>query len=538
VSSSSGKVSPVRRPRDLPVAAKILAAVLIPVAVAAVVAGVSVVRLGQVRDTARSVYQDNLQPSVQLANVDRANAVILITAIRIGLTQRQMTRDQLSGLLPGLRAESEKNWKAYAATEATPEEASARKSYLMAYAAFLDTLNTTYLPIAASGSSEVGRIADDKLAPAYTSMSVQLAKIERVQTARAKDGVASSDSVYTESAVTVLVLVVVGVVLALVLGLMVARSVSRPLGRCVAVLKRVQDGDLRGRVGHRSRDEIGQLAMTVDETAESLARMVESIGTVAAQVAGSSTTLTSISDELAHSAEDASERAGAVSAAAQEVSGSVQSVAGASEEMTATISDIAANSANAARVAQEASALATSTTDAVTALGNASTEVGDVIQLIRSIAEQTNLLALNATIEAARAGTMGKGFAVVADEVKQLAQQTARATDEVAGKIGAIQSGSEGAINAIAGVSEVIQTIHDYTVAIAGAVEEQTVTTAEVNRTVSEAADGTQQIADNIGTVAAATRRATDGAASTRTAASELRDLAGTLEGVIGRYRR
>ena len=180
--------------------------------------------------------------------------------------------------------------------------------------------------------------------------------------------------------------------------------------------------------------------------------------------------------------------------------------------------------------------MAQTTNETVKKLGESSQEIGKVIKVITSIAQQTNLLALNATIEAARAGEAGKGFAVVANEVKELAKQTARATEEIGQKIEAIQTDAKGAVNAIEEIGAIINQINDISNSIASAVEEQTVTTSEIGRSVSEASKGVNDIAKNIGGVALAARNTTQGANDTQAAARELSQMSGRLQTVISRF--
>jgi len=169
-------------------------------------------------------------------------------------------------------------------------------------------------------------------------------------------------------------------------------------------------------------------------------------------------------------------------------------------------------------------------------LGESSQEIGAVIKVITSIAQQTNLLALNATIEAARAGEAGKGFAVVANEVKELAKQTAKATEEISQKIEAIQGVTKGAVTAIEEISTIINQINDISNSIAAAVEEQTATTNEIGRSVNEAAQGVNDIAKNIGGVAGAARSTTQGAIDTKTASLELSKMASRLQAAIAKF--
>lgn len=243
--------------------------------------------------------------------------------------------------------------------------------------------------------------------------------------------------------------------------------------------------------------------------------------------------LTSVSQQMASNSEETSSQASVVSAAAEQVSRNVGTVASAAEEMGASIKEIAKNANEAARVATSAVKVAEKTNATVSKLGESSAEIGNVIKVITSIAQQTNLLALNATIEAARAGEAGKGFAVVANEVKELAKQTAKATEDIGRKIEAIQADTKGAVDAIAQIGSIISHINDIQSTIASAVEEQTATTAEISRNVGEAALGSREIAQNVMGVAQAARGTTEGASNTKISADELAKMAVELQRLV-----
>ncbi len=192
---------------------------------------------------------------------------------------------------------------------------------------------------------------------------------------------------------------------------------------------------------------------------------------------------------------------------------------------------------DAARVASQAVGIVETTNESVAKLGASSQEIGNVVKVITSIAEQTNLLALNATIEAARAGEAGKGFAVVANEVKELAQETARATEDIARRVEAIQADTGGAVEAIGEIATIIASINDYQLTIASAVEEQTATTNEMARNVAEASTGSGEIATNISGVAAAADTTTQAVNQTLTAIEELARMSNELRLEVARFR-
>ncbi|MGA2725368.1 MAG: methyl-accepting chemotaxis protein [Bryobacteraceae bacterium] len=256
----------------------------------------------------------------------------------------------------------------------------------------------------------------------------------------------------------------------------------------------------------------------------------------ASSLASSAEELTSVSHQMAGNAEETATQANVVSAASEQVSRNVATVASGGEQMQSSIREIAKNANEAARVAKNAVSVAHTTNETVAKLGDSSTEIGNVIKVITSIAQQTNLLALNATIEAARAGEAGKGFAVVANEVKELAKQTAKATEEISQKIEAIQGDTKASVQAIGEISGIINQINDISNSIASAVEEQTVTTNEINRSMAEAAKGVGDITKNITGVAVAAKDTTQGANNSQKAAQELSQMASRLQQVVSRF--
>lgn len=347
----------------------------------------------------------------------------------------------------------------------------------------------------------------------------------------------ASQSSYSTSILVTVTAAGVGIALSLALSTIILRSITGPLAQTILYSKAIAHGDLRQRLKLQRRDEVGELAAAMDCMADGLQTQQQSISHTAQTLASAAHQLTSVSQMMAANAEETAAQANVASAAAEQVSNNVATVSTGTEEMGASIKEIAKSANEAARVATSAVKVAEKTNATVAKLGTSSAEIGNVIKVITSIAQQTNLLALNATIEAARAGEAGKGFAVVANEVKELAKQTAKATEDISRKIEAIQGDAKGAVEAIAKIGNIINQINDIQNTIASAVEEQTATTGEISRNVHEAAKGSSEIARNILAVAGAARGTTEGAANTKTSADELTRMAVDLQNLVTQFK-
>lgn len=288
--------------------------------------------------------------------------------------------------------------------------------------------------------------------------------------------------------------------------------------------------DLNGKVF-----KVVKYASDITKQKEQQIELVAALSDTANQLGAAAEELSAISTEMSKNASQTAERSNGAAANSEEVAKGVQTVATNTEEMVASIKEIARSSSDAAGISKEAMAKANDTNATIMQLGEASQEIGNVIKVISSIAQQTNLLALNATIEAARAGDAGKGFAVVANEVKELAKQTAKATEDITNRIGAIQESSKGAVTAIGVISKTIEQINSITMTIAAAVEEQTATTNEVSRVVQESNVAVEDIAKLVKSVAGAAHESAAGANQTLESAHGLAKLATTLKDLVNK---
>ncbi|MBN1851368.1 MAG: methyl-accepting chemotaxis protein [Pirellulales bacterium] len=346
-----------------------------------------------------------------------------------------------------------------------------------------------------------------------------------------------------------------------------SKSISKPLVALADGLQDIAqgDGDLTKRLEVTTKDEIGEVAKWFNIFVEKLQGIIRELADNARTLAGSSTELSATATQLASGAEETTHQSATVASAAEEMStnmnnmaaateqmtANVKTVASATEEMTTSIAEIAKNAEQASSVAASAATMAASSNETIGQLGTAADEIGKVIVVIQDIAEQTNLLALNATIEAARAGDAGKGFAVVATEVKELAKQTAEATEDIRARIEGIQKSSGEAVDSIAKISDVIQQVNEISHTIASAVEEQSATTREialnvaqtssaadmVSASVTQSASASKEITETIVGVDQAAKQTAQGAAQTQTAGVELSRLSEKLQSLVGQFQ-
>jgi methyl-accepting chemotaxis protein len=344
--------------------------------------------------------------------------------------------------------------------------------------------------------------------------------------------------VYSSSRYWIIGFMVCAVVVGFVMASAIGRTQSVAAGTMLAQLQEIAAKNLQiDDVEVDSDDEIGRATSALNTMKNNLSEVIQMIADTAMRVAGASDELFAARAQITANSDETSAQANVVSQAAQRVSQNLQTVSTAAEEMVSTIHNIATHTHKAAKVAGEAVQTTQAANATVAKLGRSSAEIGEVVKVITTIAQQTNLLALNATIEAARAGEAGKGFAVVANEVKELAKQTAASTEDISSKIAAIQSDTQGAVEAIGTIAAVIEQVNHISGTIAAAVEEQSATTNEMKRNVGEAAAGAHEISSSIEGVAKVAEGTSFRAQESQRSAQELAEVAKLLGQLMAQFK-
>jgi methyl-accepting chemotaxis protein len=361
---------------------------------------------------------------------------------------------------------------------------------------------------------------------------------------------------------TMAALVFVG---AFILAWQITKAVIKPVEKMVAVSRKVAEGDLTQRIDIDSQDEIGVLAGAINTSTEALHDVARNLVQTSSTLTGYASELSNTASDLTRGAQETTDQSAVVAAAGEEMSTNMRNMASSTEQMSnnarmaassveqmnVAIQEVAQSAEQAAAVADNAANLAQTSNDQLGKLGMSAQEIGKVVAVIQEIAEQTNLLALNATIEAARAGDAGKGFTVVATEVKELARQTAEATEDIRQRVLGIQGASGDAVTAIGEIGEVVSKVNEASRTIAAAVEEQSITSREiaenvgqtasaaevVSQNVSESSVATQEIAQNIVNVDNNARQTAAGASETQAASQNLAQLAEQLDTLVKRFR-
>jgi len=533
-------------------------------AVIATTSAVGWVALGLNNDALRSVHDDRVIPLKQLKTISDLYAVNIVDAAHKVRNGNMAWPDGLKAI-DAAGAGIAEQWKAYIGTYLTPEEkglAEQARALMTIADASVVRLRAV---VAAKDQAALDAYVVKELYAGIDPVTGKISDLVDLQLRVAAEDFASAQAVFATSKWAQVALILFAVVMVAAGVVITLRGITGPITGMTAAMTRLAGGDRQATIPGVGRiDEIGDMAgavqvfkenmikadrLSAEQAAEQakkeerqtkidgyLKGFDQSVSGALQTLASASTELQTTAQSMAATAEETSRQSTAVAAASEEASTNVQTVASAAEELSSSIAEITRQVAESAKIAGQAVDDAGRTNAQVQALAEAAQKIGDVVKLINDIAGQTNLLALNATIEAARAGEAGKGFAVVASEVKSLANQTAKATDDIAAQVKAIQGATSDSVKSIAGITGTISRINEIATTIASAVEEQGAATQEIARNVQQASKGTDEVSSNIaGVTLAATQT---GTASTQVlgSASELSKQGERLRADVSRF--
>jgi methyl-accepting chemotaxis protein len=522
---------------DRRIATKIISAIAIALVSAGAVAWMGLSALVDANRQAREMYADDVAAVTVLADTRMAMLEALTQVPLVAIAETAEERQERIETREAYSVEQAAAFRAYTDHGVPEHLAPLVQRYESAMARYTKLRDERLIPLALAGRTlEFEELLEHEATPLSAEADKALVNLIAGESEHMRARTEQMRAAHDASRVQILVTVAAGVALSMSVGVWTVLLIVRPLREVSAALGGVADGDLTRNVAVRSADEVGVMAGALNRATDGMRAAVTSLDGTASALAAAAGQLASTNTQIAASAEETSTQASVVAAAAEEVTRNVQEVAAGTQETGLAIREIAQNAHEAASVAGNAVGVAESTNQTVSKLGESSAEIGNVVKVITSIAEQTNLLALNATIEAARAGEAGKGFAVVASEVKDLAQETAKATEDIARRVAAIQSDTESAVVAISEIGDIIARINDYQTTIAAAVEEQTATTSEMNRGVGEAAAGSAEIAANIVSVASAAALTTESVTESQRASEEMARMSGRMHAIVSRF--
>jgi methyl-accepting chemotaxis protein len=524
--------------RNRGVKTRIFVGFAVAIAMTALVGLIAMWRMQQIASNVEAVSEHSLRPLNEVAAIRSSVDQIEMSIRSYSATDDGFEKENLVSRIQTAFDQAMQHARAFRATDPDDtelEQVTALESVL----GYLDTtVHDELIPMSdADDRAAFDDMFKSQASPLLADARQVAEDLMDAENAAAARELADSQRAYTQALIGLTMLLIVGIALAMLMGVLISRSIVGPLRGSVEMLERVAEGDLTATVEIMGNDEMAQLGTALNAT---VARTADAIGSIAAgatTLASSSETLAMASTSIGAAAEQTSDVAGNVSAAASQVSANVGSAVVGAQGLGSSIQEIARSAADAAQVAGSAVSDAEDVNHTVDRLQDASEQVGDVVQLITKIARQTHLLALNATIEAQRAGEAGLGFAVVADEVKDLAKQTAEATDEIDRTIAGIRDEIGAATRALDRITQVIGHINDTQTTIAAAVEEQSLTTGEIIESMSQAAAGAEEIAVTIRGVATAATETSHGVDEARTAATELATLADQLARTVSRFR-
>jgi methyl-accepting chemotaxis protein len=530
---------------------RLAALVLINIILMAALGALGIFGMSSIREGLRTVYEDRTVPMGQiLTSMENYYEIRLAVLASLNATDASFIREKKVEA-EKRKAEIDKQWQAYLATFMPSEEIEAARTTEGSIAAYDSVWPEVFANLIRGDQAAAKTLASSKGGPAFTALAQSFGVLAEIQKRVAGEEYVKATITFKENLYLLIAIMSGAVALGATLALVIARSITLPLNGIIGVMGELSKGNLEVEVGGQDRrDEVGSVSKAVGifknglVDAERLRQQQQTdqerqirrgkrmeaavtafdkmITEVVSSVSSAATELQTTAQSLAATAEETSQQSNAVAAASEQMAQNVQTVASATEELSSSIREIGNQVTESTRIVGTAVTQAEDTNAKVNTLSDAAKKIGDVVTLINEIAAQTNLLALNATIEAARAGEAGKGFAVVASEVKNLATQTAKATEDIASQVRSIQDASESSAQAMDSIAQTINRVNEISATIASAVEEQGAATQEIARNVQEASGGTAEVSNNISGVTHASQQTSAGSTQVLSAASEL----------------